>query len=342
MVYFPIRTSFMKPMIRPTLLWLRRHPIRVAVALFLAGGAALNLIAFQHARSMLWFAEGGPRTVRPQKLSLLGKVQVLLTGVRVPRPENDRTPIDLGLEYETRTFPVDPIVTLEAWSIPAAGAGETVILFHGYAASKSELLPEADAFHRLGLNVWLVDFRGSGGSSERYTTIGVKEADDVAAAVEYVRKNSADGPLIVYGRSMGAAAILRGIHHCGIKPDAVILESVFNRMTTTVGNRFELMGLSSFPGANLLIFWGSVAAGFDGRTHNPADYAVSCRCPTLMLHGETDANARLQEGQDVLRHLGDGSAELMIFPETGHSPTLAADSKRWEHAIERLLLRVRQ
>ena len=329
------------PRIRAAFSWLRRHPVWASLLLFLAGFATLNLIAYQHARAMLWFAAGGPRTVRPQMLSWVGKLNVLLTGVRVPRPENDQFPADLGLDCETTSIPVDSQVTLEAWFIPSAGARETVVLFHGYAASKSEMLPEAAAFHQLGLNVWLVDFRGSGGSSERCTTIGVNEAEDVAATVDYLRAHSFGGSLLLYGRSMGAAAILRAIHVHDVQPDAVILESVFDRMTTTVGNRFQLMGLPAFPAANLLIFWGGVAAGFDGRRHNPAEYAVSCRSPTLMLHGELDPNARLEEGRNVLRNLGDHSSELVVFPKTGHSPTLAADPKRWLDAVDRLRRRTR-
>ena len=42
-------------------------------------------------------------------------------------------------------------------------------------------------FRKLGYSTLLVDFRGSGGSSEATTTIGVLEADDVAAAVAFAR-----------------------------------------------------------------------------------------------------------------------------------------------------------
>ncbi len=326
--------------IRSLLVWLRRRPLRSMLIICLIGFVALNWIAYQHSRAMLWFVQGGSRTPRPQKLSILGKAGVLLTGVRVPRPENGRTPSDLGLQYETKLISVDPTVTLEAWAIPVARPRGTVILFHGYAAAKCELLPEAEAFHELGYDVWLVDFRGSGGSSERYTTIGVREADDVAAAVDYVREKSPDGPLVLYGRSMGAAAVLRGIHACGVVSDAVILESVFDRMSTTAANRFHLMGLPAFPGANLLIFWGGVSAGFDGSRHNPVDYAPSCRCPVVMLHGELDPNARLEEGHNVRESLGDRSSALIVFPGTAHVPTLAADPQRWKAAIQTFLERV--
>ena len=55
---------------------------------------------------------------------------------------------------------------------------------------------------------------------------------------------------------MGAASVLRSVHSCGVQPDAIIAESVFDRMLTTVRHRFELMGVPSFPCAELLVFWG--------------------------------------------------------------------------------------
>jgi pimeloyl-ACP methyl ester carboxylesterase len=275
---------------------------------------------------------------------MAGKLGVLLTGVRVPRPENEQSPADYGLEYQTQRIAVDSTVTLECWQIPVTmprGCPRgCVVLFHGYAACKSEMLPEAIAFHDLGYEVWLVDFRGSGGSSERYTTIGFLEADDVAAVVSQFPRSSRVGPLILFGRSMGAAAILRAIHVHGADPDAVVLESVFDRLSTTTENRFRLMGLPAFPAANLLTFWGGLAAGIDAQGHNPVDYARQCVCPTLLLHGELDPNARLEEARRVQGSLGDPGAELVNFSGTGHSPTLAADPQAWQAAMSRFEIRI--
>lgn len=309
------------------------------LSLLVIGVAGLNLLAYQHAKAMIWFVDGGPRTSRPDKLSTWGKVHVLLTGVKVPRPENDRTPSNIELEHTTERIRVGDAITLEAWLIPALEPKGSVLLFHGYAGAKCDLLPEAMVFHDLGYAVWLIDFRGSGGSSEQYTTVGFLEAEDVAAAVSHVEQASIDRPLILYGRSMGAAAILRAIDAFGVSADGVILESVFDRMLTTAGNRFQLMGLPSYPGANLLIFWGGVCAGFDASRHNPVDYAANCRCPALLLHGDEDLNARLEEGKAVQSQLQDRDAELAIFPKTGHQPTRAVDPDRWHLAVSRLLKR---
>ncbi|MBS0204882.1 MAG: alpha/beta fold hydrolase [Planctomycetes bacterium] len=321
-------------------IWMWHRPVWMFAIACLVAFLSINLVAYRHARAMLWFAGPGERTARPQDLSTIGKIGVLLTGVRIPRPENDRTPADIGLIYQTERIPVDDTVTLEAWSIPAGSARGTAILFHGYSASKSDMLSEAEAFHNLEFDVWLIDFRGSGGSSERYTTVGYLEAEDVVSAVKYVQARSGSNPLVLYGQSMGAAAILRGLSISDMAPDAIVLESVFDRMSTTAGNRFRQMGLPAFPGANLLLFWGGVCGGFNASQHNPVDYAADCQCPTVMLHGELDPNARLEEGDRVLKNLRSRDAEMVVFPKVGHSPTLAADRERWLEAMQRLIEKI--
>ena len=111
-------------------------------------------------------------------------------------------------------------------------------LFHGYAACKAYLLKEAQALHRMGYAVLLVDFRGSGGSSGNVTTIGVDEADDVSRVWEYARLSWKDQPVIFYGQSMGSAAILRALAlHEDIRPAALVLECPFDKLRSTVANR---------------------------------------------------------------------------------------------------------
>src|SRR5262249_39182856 len=162
--------------------------------------------AYIHARAMTHYADVGERTPSPEGLSFLGKVGVLFTGVTVPRPSGSGTPADRELAFEVLRIEVADGTRLEAWSVPHPKARGLVLLFHGYASCKAGLLPELAAFHELGYAALAVDFRGSGGSSGNVTTIGVREADDVAAALAHARTHRPGGPVVLFGKSMGAAA----------------------------------------------------------------------------------------------------------------------------------------
>ena len=54
---------------------------------------------------------------RPESLSPAQKAKVLVAGVSIPRPANDRPPADLGLEFETHRIASTGGHTLEAWSM---------------------------------------------------------------------------------------------------------------------------------------------------------------------------------------------------------------------------------
>ena len=228
----------------------------------MTGSIALNLLAYRHAFAMMHFTAGSPRTHEPEKLTLGQKCKVLLCGVNIPRPQAKASAIDLGPATRGLRLEGTNGIALGAWYCPGSIEKPLVILFHGYSAEKSSMLPEAKAFLEMGLSVLLVDFRGSGDSSESYTTIGFAEAEDVASAVGYAHAHLPHRKVILYGQSMGAVAILRAVHSCGVQPDAIIVEAVFDQMLNTVRHRFEAMGMTSFPSAELLVFWGGRQAGF--------------------------------------------------------------------------------
>lgn len=315
---------------------MRRRPWRTIGLTILVGFLLVNILAYCHARAMLKFSSSGDRTPPPQSLSAWQKLKVLTCGVTVPRPENTRSPQDLGLRSETIRFTATDGVNLEGWLLSPPNPKGTVLLFHGYAASRCILLGEGKAFYEMGFAVGLIDFRGSGGSDGSSTSLGFHEAQDVAAAVGYIRFRGFPSPLILYGQSMGGAAVLRSVAALEVKPDAVILESVFGRMLATVRNRFALMGAPSFPASELFVFWGGVQVGFSGFSHNPEEYALACACPTLVLHGTDDRNARPEDGQAIFDNLA-GIKEIALIEGVGHESLYGKAPGKWKSAVERFL-----
>lgn len=149
------------------------------------GIIALNLLAYRHAFAMMHFTAGSSRTHEPEKLGLVQKCKVLLCGVQIPRPQTLSSVAELGPVARPLQLEGTNGITLGAWYCPGTIEKPLVILFHGYTGEKSGTLPEAKVFLEMGYPVLLVDFRGSGDSSESYTTIGYDEAEDVALAVNY-------------------------------------------------------------------------------------------------------------------------------------------------------------
>jgi alpha-beta hydrolase superfamily lysophospholipase len=312
---------------------------RLSVAALLSAVLSVNVLAFMQARAMTNFSENGERTARPEQLSLLDRFAVILSGVNIPRPRNRRTPGDLSLAFETHRFDNADEATLEAWFIPGKNDAAIVALFHGYAASKSILLSIARELHRLGYGTLLVDFYGSGGSSGSSTTLGVKEADDVAAAVEYLRQTWPDRKVVLYGISMGGAAVLRAIAANGVKADAIILEATFDSLLNTGKNRFRAMGLPGSLFAELLLFWGSVQNGFNMFSHNPADYARAVNYPALILHGENDSQVTVAEGRRIASAMGT-KARFISYAGVPHRLIVDARPQEWIRDVGEFLKQI--
>ncbi len=318
---------------------MRRWASGLAAVLF-ASFAGLNVLAWHHARAMTKFSPGGARTDPPEALTPSRKALVLLGGVNLPRPQTEHDPSSLAPDCRTlKLNGLDKAISLEAWYCDRGRTTPLVVMFHGYGTGKTSLLEEARALLEMGASVMLVDFRGSGGSSESCTTLGVLEAEDVAGVFAHAREQLPHRTIVLFGRSMGAAAIVRAVSQHGVQPDAVILEAVFDTMLNAVRNRFRAMRLPAFPSAELLVFWGGRQGGFNGFRHNVVAYASAVRCPALFLHGRNDVRARIEEARRVFEAVP-GEKTMIVFEETGHESFLARHPGGWRAAIRQLLRRL--
>lgn len=315
----------------------RRRRRRAAAAALFAGTVGLNAAAWAHAGAFTTFGPpGAGRTPSVEALTPAERLKVLFTGVRLPRPTNARTPADVGLPFEAHEALASDGVRLELWRVPTPGARAVAVLGHGHAGSKAALLEAARELRALGVEPLLLDFRGSGGSAGDTTTIGVHEALDVAAAVDLARRLAPGRPLVLHGTSMGAAAALRAVHAHGVAPDALLLESPFDRLVTTVEHRFEAMGLPAWGCARLLLFWGGVRRGFDPFEHAPVEYAASVRCPTLVLGGADDPWVRPDELRAVAAATR-GPTQVVVLEDVGHEGLLRHRPGAWRAAVQDFL-----
>ncbi len=290
------------------------------------GFVSLNVVAWNHVHAMTHFVAVGERTAPPEALSPWEAAWVLAMGVTIPRPRNEAVPIG---PFTTHRVPVDG-QEVEIWMVPAADSIGEAVLFHGYAGAKDSLLPLVEGFHARRFSVVLVDFRGSGGSDGDDTTLGSREADDVAAVVEWLEARRSC-PRLMYGFSMGGAAVLKAMSEADLAVDAMVVESVFDRLRTTVGHRFDRFGLPAFPGADLLLFWGSIDLGRNAFALAPVDVAAEVEVPTCVISGLDDPRVLPAEARAVAQALPRGA---LVLRRGGHELGGLADPEAWEAVLE--------
>jgi uncharacterized protein len=313
----------------------RGQMAKAAGAVFCLGLVGLNVLAYRQARAFTQFARPGPRT-KLGHLTVSESLRILVDGVRVPRPENRRNPSDIGLPYERHVFVGGRGVSLEAWLIPCQEARGTVVLFHGHAASKDSQLREAKALHHMGFNAFLVDFYGSGGSGGSGTTIGFYEAQDVTRAFAYAKELPRSGPVVLFGASMGAVAVLKAVADDNLQPAALVVECPFDTLIGTVRHRFSNRGIPSFPLADLLVLWGGAQEGFNAFGFRPVDLASRVRVPTLLMNGDQDEWVHVDEARAIFDALR-GPKALHYFAGVGHDSCLRNRPDEWRRVVEAFL-----
>ena len=310
-----------------------RKLLRRALLPLSVGLGLLNAVVALHAWRFTHFSAAlGPRTAAPEELSRAQRLWVLLTGVRNPKPANLAPP---DFPYEDVALQ-SPNGRLAAWYGPVPGARGAVLLFHGYTGDRSKLRDEAAYFRQLGYAVLLLDFCGSGASEGYQTTIGYREADDVVAAYRWAQARQPGAPLVLYGVSMGAVAILRAESELGLRPAANILECPYGSMLQTARNRFTVMRLPPFPLANLLLLWGSIENRYWAFSLKAEAYARRVATPTLLLWGTADLRVTRAETDAIFAHLA-GPKQRVDFAGSGHEPYWPQHPRQWQQAISRFL-----
>jgi pimeloyl-ACP methyl ester carboxylesterase len=202
-----------------------------------------------------------------------------------------------------------------------------VLIFHGYAGNKSQMVKESIQFNALGYSTILVDFLGSGGSTGNKTTIGFYESEQVKYVYEWFSQISVEN-ILMFGTSMGAVAIMKSLYDYNLQPVAVILECPFGDMLKTVQARFRIMKAPAFPMAYLLTFWGGAQNGFNAFAHNPGKYAKAIKVKTLLMYGMKDDRVSKEETDLIFSNLS-GAKELKTYADAGHESILVKYRSEW-------------
>jgi uncharacterized protein len=283
----------------------------------------MNIVAYFHAYKFTHFDTSlKAKTKDASKLSIGDKITTLFFGINNPRPQNRWKP-----DKPYKTILLKSNKSIECWYIPIEKAKGTVILFHGYSGDKSGSLKAANVFLNLGYNTLLVDFMGSGGSEGNQTTIGFFEAQEVKTAFNYI-EHTGEKNIVLFGTSMGAAAIMKCMNDTPLNARAIIIECPFGSMLKTVEARFKPMHVPSFPMANLLVFWGGVQNGFNAFNHNPIRYAKNIKCPVLLMYGEKDEKVSREEIDDIYNNLP-VYKQLKLYPLAGHEDYIKLYQTQW-------------
>lgn len=307
-----------------------RISLRVIIILFVI----INILAVVHSYKFIHFYNPGEVTVKDNdKKNFWDHTKDILFGFNNVKEVNILKP---DSAFETVYLTTGNGLKLEGWYVPVTHPVGTVALFHGHGDKKSDVLPEAYAFMKMGYNIFLLDFRASGSSEGHTCTIGYNEAEDVKLVYDHLRKRG-EKYLILWGMSMGAATITTALERYNdCKPQKVILELPFSSMERAIKAKLRLMGLPQEPTAALLSFWAGVETGFWVFDHKPSEYVKKINCPVLLQFGKNDLRVTTQEREDIIANLPPPK-KVVIYDLCGHESLLTKEPAKWLASVSSFL-----
>ena len=228
------------------------------------------------------------------------------------------TPDSVGLAYEDVYLTAADGTRIHGWHIP--GESEVTLLwFHGNAGNISHRLDNILILRqRLGVGVFIIDYRGYGLSEGRPSEKGIYM--DAESAFGYLTDElglDAEREVVLFGRSLGVGvAVEMATRH---RVRGVILESGFTSIR-------EMAGVSVYRMLIPLIF-----ALFEAR-YDSVSKMGRVESPVLILHGDRDTTVKYWMGEKLFGAANEPRT-LYRIQGAGHNDTYYVGGEGYFEAL---------
>lgn len=180
-----------------------------------------------------------------------------------------------------------------SWFSRVDGAPTACIVYcHGNSGSRKDSSEIRDLVLSRNYSLACFDFGGCGHSDGDYVSLGHYEQQDIAEVVKYLTRSGRVTNVVLWGRSMGAAAV---VMYMSWHPECpvVVLDSPFSSLSTVLS---ELVAQYKFIPRQLRDFAMRAArehiktvANFDIEELQPLEKARGSRVPVVIIHSEDDS-----------------------------------------------------
>lgn len=308
-----------------------RSALRWIAWVLLAQLVLINLSSAFYADKLTRFYSNLPEDYSNSSGNIFTKSWKLFTGPKYPRAEILERPV---YSFDTVSLVTGSGLQVDAWLIRTdSQARGTVILFHGVGGTRMSNIDEANEFRFRGYRVMMLDFRGHGNSAGHTTTIGMREAEEVKLAYEYIQRLG-EKNIFLFGSSMGAVAVARAVSRYQLQPSGIILEMPFYSLQTYLKARAGQIGFPTQPFAFFTTFWIGVEKGFNGFSHRTTRYMKDVQCPVLLQWGTQDAYVNEEETEKIFEATAAPRKKLVVYNGAQHESLLRKDPVQWRMEMD--------
>lgn len=292
-------------------------------------------------RSPSWFGRLLPRLTAASGVGYLATAYTVSRWLTRRSPAQLKVPTDLnGLAVDVAECVTADRVRLRGWIITPSTPCATIALFHGLRGNRAHLLDRIAFLARAGYRCVAFDHRAHGESDGRRTSFGFHEARDVEAVADLICRLWPTQRRAALGVSMGAAALCFAGAASARAFEAIVLESVYDRLASAFQHRVGVQFPDWFRHFRRGIIWITERRlGTNIDTVAPVAFVhrLAPR-PVLLLTGSDDPHAPPHE----VRQLFECSVEPRAFhviDGAGHTDVCDVGGERYRALVLDFLAR---
>ena len=220
------------------------------------------------------------------------------------------------------------------------GFDRTVIILPGRRETLIYSYYYANPYKENGVNVLVIDQRAHGLSEGKYSTGGIKEAEDVSLWMEYMHNEHNQKYIYLHGICVGTCvAIMVSTKYKTDYLKAVILDSAFISYKEIYKNHYLESGHKLFPVYYQIWFWFKFFTKCNINDSNPEMYMPKFDLPVLFLWGTKDVYCLPEKSKILYEKCASNQKEIEWFEGAEHSRVRLSNEEHYDGLVSDFLAR---
>jgi alpha-beta hydrolase superfamily lysophospholipase len=218
-------------------------------------------------------------------------------------------------------IPVDKTISISYCFYFSDKKWPNILFFHGNGETANDYEPIGSAYNQIGVNLFVVDYRGYGrsGGMPMFTSM-IEDTHPIFEGFKVVLKERGfSGNLFIMGRSLGSASAVEIASNYQSQLSGLIIESGF-------ANMFNLLDYLGIP---------LEALGIDvPEVPSNLNLIRKISLPTLVMHGECDQIVPVEAGKALYDSIGAKDRRLLIIPGVDHNTIFMGGMEQYLRALK--------
>jgi uncharacterized protein len=235
------------------------------------------------------------------------------------------TPYEFQADYEEIDLVTADGVSFSAWFFRQPGTPQVIVVSPGHKGRRQDLLGISVALWRKGFNVLVYSYRGMANSDRALVTMGIREVQELEAAIAFARGRVRKARIGLLGYSMGGSVSLLG---AAGDPDilALVLDSPYADLPRLLReNVWRVVRVPGAPFVWLVSLWLRLRHGLRLADANPVAVLSGLEPrPLFFIHGGADRITSVRHSRQLYDAYR-GPREIWVVQGAAHTGAYFAD-----------------